>query len=256
VSYETPLDALLDATDRAERDHFWFRGFRRFAGAFIARAANERRDLTILDCGCGTASNLPLLAPYGRVVGIDLSMRGLAYGRRRGQHALACATATRLPFADGTFDLVTSFDVIYSLTDEDEAEAFAEMTRVLRRGGALIVNAAAMPILRGNHSVLAREIRRYTPAMLNERFERAGLRTVRMTHTNATLFPLMLAVRLVQRGFGFAEREEDATAEMGLPPAPINAALGGLLALEARVIERVSMPFGSSVLALARKPEA
>lgn len=249
------MDLLLEATYRAERDHFWFRGFRRFVTPLIQRASAGRRDLSILDCGCGTGANLGLLEPYGHAVGINLTMRGLEFAKEYGRRLLARATAAQLPFGSSRFDLVTSFDVIYSLPDGVEAQAFAEMARVLKPGGALIVNAAALPILRGNHSVLALEQRRYTRAMLRDRLDRVGLRAVTLTYTNAALFPMMLAVRLAQRGLGLAEREDDATAEISVPARPVNVVLSALLALEARAVQHVAMPFGSSLLCLAVKQE-
>lgn len=247
------MDALLEATYLAEQRHFWFRGFRRFVTPLIADAARGRRDLSILDCGCGTGANLALLQPYGRAVGIDLTMRGLQFARAYGQRLLARADAARLPFPDGRFDLVTSFDVIYSLPDEVERAALHEMARVLTPGGALVVNVAAMPMLRGNHSVLSLEQRRYTRATLRDRLERVGLRIARITYTNLTLFPLVFGVRATQRAFGLADREEEATAEISVPPAPVNETLALLLGLEAHLVRFVPMPFGSSLLCLAWK---
>ena len=105
------MDRLLEATARAERNHFWFRGFRRFVEPLIATAAGGRR-LEILDCGCGTGHNLGMLRRYGRAYGIDLTWAGLQYARKKGERLIARATASRLPFADARFDLVTSFDVL------------------------------------------------------------------------------------------------------------------------------------------------
>src|SRR5688500_4767971 len=149
------MDRLLAATARAERDHFWFRGFRRFVAPVLERAAGGRRNLVALDCGCGTGHNLALLRPFGTAVGIDLTLSGLRHAAARGEHQVAQASAARLPFAGDTFDLVTSFDVIYSLPDDVERAAVDEMFRVLKPGGHLVVNAAALNFLRGNHSVLS-----------------------------------------------------------------------------------------------------
>jgi hypothetical protein len=144
---------------------------------------------------------------------------------------------------------VTSFDVIYALEDEDEAAALGEMFRVLRPGGHLVLNVAAMEALKGNHSVLAGEVRRYTRASLTERLATAGFEVRRMSYTNATILPLLAAVRLLQRVSG---REESQT-EIAIPPGPVNAALSAALALEAAALRVVNMPFGSSLVALARK---
>src|SRR3954469_5607683 len=146
------MDRLLEATARAERDHFWFRGFRRFIEPLVAAAAGSRRpDILdrgcgtllnppsppppgsrrpdILDCGCGTGHNLTWLRRYGDAYGIDLTWAGLQYAHSRGDRRVARATASGLPFAAARFGLVTSFDVLYSLPDDVERGAIAEMYR-------------------------------------------------------------------------------------------------------------------------------
>ncbi len=247
------MDLLLEATARAERDHFWFRGFRRFVRPQLAAAARGRRDLRLLDCGCGTGANLALLAEYGRAWGFDLTWTGLRVARARQVTRIARASVDAVPFPDAAFDIVTSFDVLYCLDTPVEHAAVREMWRVLKPGGTLIVNVAAMPILRGNHSVLAAERRRYDRPGLRALLEGAGFRVERLGYTNATLLPAMLAVRLVHRAAGFAAPEQ-ATAEIAVPPAPINAALAALLTLEAWVQRLTPMPAGSSLLCRATKP--
>lgn len=244
------MDRLLQATALAERDHFWFRGFRRFMAPLLAEAVRGRQSPTILDCGCGTGHNLQLLRQYGAAVGIDLTWTGLAFARSRGEHALAQATAATLPFPDSLFDVVTSFDVIYALDDATEFAALREMFRVLQPGGSLVINVAAMELLKGNHSVLANEIRRYSRETLGDRLRAAGFQIRRMSYTNATILPIVAAVRLAQRASG----HEESHQEISIPAAPINAALTGTLALEAGLLRFVNMPFGSSLMALAQKP--
>jgi len=243
------MDRLLEATARAERDHFWFRGFRKFVEPLIAAAAGGRR-LEILDCGCGTGHNLQMLRRYGRAYGIDLTWAGLQYARGRGERHVARATAASLPFGAAAFDLVTSFDVLYSLPDAVERDAIAEMFRVLKPGGTLIVNVAALDALRGNPSVLWGEIRRYSKSDLRRRLEAAGFRVAHSTYTNFSILPLVAAVRLKQRLSGDHVESQD---ESTVPPAPVNALLSGLLAVEAAALRVVNMPVGSSLIAVARK---
>lgn len=242
------MDRLLEATARAERDHFWFRGFRRFMEPLIAGVAAGRR-LEILDCGCGTGHNLHMLRRYGRAYGIDLTWAGLQYAHKRGERKVARATVGALPVPDARFDLVTSFDVLYGLPDEVERAAIAEMVRVLRPGGFAIVNVAALPSLRGNHSVLGGELRRYRRAELREKLETAGFRVTRSSYTNFSILPMVAAVRARQRLSGHVESE----AEISVPAAPVNGALSALLGLEAIALRVVNMPLGSSVMAVAQK---
>jgi SAM-dependent methyltransferase len=245
------VDRLLAATARAERDHFWFRGFRRFVTPLLDEAVAGRRNLSMLDCGCGTGHNLQLLRRAGDAFGIDLTLSGLQYAAARGERRVAQASAARLPFARESFDLVSSFDVIYSLPDDVERAAVAEMYRVLRAGGYLLINVAAMPFLHGSHSVLSAEIRRYTRPGLRRVLEKAGFTVQRITYTNFTTLPLTAGVRFAQR---FTGGHQESAAEITVPAAPVNALLTGLLSLEALALRMVDMPAGSSLLCLARKP--
>jgi len=247
------MEHLLRATARAEARHFWFRGFRAFVTPLIRSATAGRSDVRIVDCGCGTGANVDLLHQFGRAYGFDLADTGLRIGREAGRTHLARASVTAAPFPSGAFDLVTSFDVLYSLEDGDERSALAEMFRLLKPGGHAIINVAAMEMLRGDHSVLSHEIRRYDRAGLRARMTAAGFTIVRLTYTNAALsLPLMLT-RTLQRRRGLQD-EQHAQQEISTPPAPINALLTGVLWLESLWLRSFDAPFGSSLLCLAQKP--
>jgi len=247
------VEQLLHATARAEARHFWFRGFRYFVAPLLEQATHGLSDARLLDCGCGTGRNLELLDRYGRAYGFDMSPSGVAFGRRAGRTRLARASVAAIPFSDNSFDVVTSFDVLYSLDDATERTAVSEMHRVARPGGYLIVNVAAMESLRGDHSVLSHEVRRYSRESLERLLARAGFSTVRITYTNASLFLPMVVMRARQRRRGLAV-ESEAQHEILVPWAPVNLFLTGVLRVESWWLRVGSSPFGSSLLCLARKP--
>jgi SAM-dependent methyltransferase len=151
-------------------------------------------------------------------------------------------------------DVVTSFDVLYSLPDEVEQAAAREIARVLAPGGHAVVTVAAFEALRGGHGVLSNEVRRYTTASLSALLRSQGLDIVRVSYTHATLFPILLAVRGFQRWQGGGEAAV-SEAEITVPPWPVNAAMSALLAIESWLLRGIDLPFGSSVLCLARKPQ-
>jgi SAM-dependent methyltransferase len=248
------MDRLLELTSLAERSHFWFRGFRWFMQPFLARAATGAPRPRILDCGCGTGSNLTMLEPCGEVFGFDLTWRGLQFAHEHGRRRIAQASIDAIPFATGSFDMVTSFDVFQTLPDQVERQAAREMARVLKPGGAAVFNFAALEVLRGGHSVLAEEVRRYSPSQVRHLLDEAGLIVERLTFAYATVFPLMLAARVGHRWRRRGGEAESEEWEIKVPPAPINGALTLALGVEALALRALDMPFGSSLICLARKP--
>jgi len=249
------MDHLLRATARAEAHHFWFRGFRLFVTPLVRSVTEGRPDVRILDCGCGTGANVDLLARFGRAYGFDLTEIGLRIGREAGRTRLARASVTSVPFPTASFDLVTSFDVLYALEERDERTALGEMFRLLKPGGHAIINVAAMEILRGDHSVLSREVRRYSRDRLGRALSAAGFTVVRLTYTNATLTPPLFLLRAFQRWRGLRS-ENDIPHELAVPPAPINTLLTGVLGVESVWLRSFDLPFGSSLLCLAQKPKS
>lgn len=247
------MERLIEATARAERHHFWFKGFRRFIAPLLTRATANHAASILLDCGFGTGTNLTLLEAWGRPFGVELEPAGLRFARSAGHTRIARATVTRLPFADASVDLVTSFDVLYCLTDADETRALEEMYRVLRPGGHALINVAALPVLRGHHSILGGELRRYTRPQLRAHVRQAGFEILRLTYTNAVLLPVMVPVRLAQRLAGL-RMPDSAVTETTVPPRTVNAALAMALAVEACLVRWVDVPIGSSLLCLARRP--
>jgi SAM-dependent methyltransferase len=218
----------------------------------IARALDGVSGARILDCGCGTGSNLEMLGPYGRAVGFDLTAIGVRFARGHG-HDVAQASIDAIPFQSGTFDLVTSFDVFQCLPEPVEHAAIREIARVLKPGGWVLLHVAALEILHGRHSVLSEEVRRYTPSRLRAIVEHGGFQIERLTFDHMSLLPMMLPVRVWHRMTAEGGKVEAGEGEITVPVAPVNAALTALVSLEALALRAVNMPIGSSLMCLARK---
>lgn len=235
----------------AEERQWWYAGQRAVATALLAPWAGGRRGLRLLDAGCGTGFNLLALAPLAASLGIDLSPEAIRFCRERGVRALR-GSVLALPFADAAFDLVTSFDVIYHDWVPDDRAAVAEMARVLRPGGVLLVRVPALEALRGAHDAEVLTRRRYTRGELAALVRGAGLEVARATYCNSLLFPLLFTRRTLDRLLG---REG---SDVGFLPPLLEAVFRRAMALEAWWVRRGrSFPLGASVVVLGtRKPGA
>jgi SAM-dependent methyltransferase len=246
------VEEALELTGKAEEHHFWFRGFRRFLAPVITDRAAGRRDLRLIDCGCGTGANLTLLVPHGRAFGFDLTEYGSARASTRKGASVVRADILRIPFASGAFDMATSFDVLQCVPGD--VEAVSEMARVVRPGGLVILTLAAHEFLRGDHAETWNEVRRYTPETARALMARAGLRVERVSFLFASIFPLFLVARTWQRLLRRYRRPRP-DGDISVPPEPLNAVLTWLLNGEAMLARRVSMPIGSSLLVVGVKDQ-
>lgn len=245
---------------RIEDKHWWFVGRRhvllsildkyfRNTALFKGQAGRQRR---ILDVGCGTGTMLGYLARYGEAQGIDADEEAVRFCMERGVHNVQQVTGPMLPFADCTFDLVTLLDVLEHI--DDDLGTLRELHRVLRPGGMLLVSVPAYPFLWGAQDEISNHKRRYVARQLRNRLAEAGFRVRKLSYFNTLLFPIIAAIRLARPyRAGSANLKSDFTMTR---PGRLNALLGRLFALEAPIIERVNLPFGVSILALAQRGRA
>ena len=235
---------------RREERHWWYTGMRRVALAVLEARLAGRRDLKLLDAGCGTGGTTLELTRFGSVVGVDLAWEALAPAKERGLARLARGSIEHLPFGSASFDVVTSFEVVYHLGVGNDICAFEEMRRVLKRGGLLLLRVPAHDWLRGEHDRLVHTRHRYTPAEVHGKLEAAGFELEQLTWANTLLFPPAVAKRLMERVGG---ESADAEPDLWQPPDTVNAVLESAIAVEALAIPRGwPLPFGLSVLAVAR----
>jgi SAM-dependent methyltransferase len=230
-----------------ERGHWWFRGRRRLLARLLPRLGLPAR-ARVLDVGCGTGANGPVLAAADRfAVGVDASGLALALGQRTGHAARLRADGAALPIADASFDLVCALDVLEHL--DDDAAAVGELRRVLRPDGALLVFVPALRLLWGLQDELAHHRRRYAPRQLRALIAGAGLRVERLTFFNTLLFPPILAARLAMR----VVRPRALRSENDLGGPLLGRVAGLLFSAESEFVCRANLPIGVSLACVARR---
>ena len=229
---------------------WWYEGMRAVTASLIGSELGDKKGQRLLDLGCGTGYSLVWSRErfkFAEVYGVDLSPQAAAVCRARGLSTVALASADRLPFEESEFDLVTCFDVIYQLDDERASAAVSEMHRVLRPGGLLFIREPAYQWMRGGHDVAVGTRRRYTLTDLRRLLRAHGFKITRATYANTLLFWAAVPHRLLSRW--------RSSTESDVKPVPrwLNSVLESALKLEARILSRITFPFGLSVISLAEK---
>ena len=228
-----------------EEKLWWYRGRRKVCFDLLDRFLSRGAPRKILDVGCGTGFNLGFLRRYGEPVGLDMSAEALGFCRERGEEDVLLQEADRLPFEDESFELLTAFDVIEHI--EDDREALTEWARVLKPGGWMLIYTPALPWLFNDHDRAVHHKRRYMKAELREKITRSGLVIEHISYVNLLLLPFVLLARFIYSFF------PGSHAEMKLTPEPVNSILTLLTYIDAWMVNGPTLPYGMTLVALARK---
>jgi ubiquinone/menaquinone biosynthesis C-methylase UbiE len=240
--------AEYDLMDAVEERMWWYRALHlRVLDALHRRPGTPG---ALLDAGCGTGGLLRRLAGKSTraLVGLDFNPEA---ARRAGAKSGAMTTggdANRLPFADASFGALVSLDVLCHRAVEPGL-ALAEFHRVLKPGGALVLNLPAFEWLHSAHDIRVHNARRFTASQARALLTDAGFTAIETRYWNALLLPLMILQRKVLKS--------DAEAKSDVAPFPpwLDAILYAVTGLE-RFMARIGLryPAGGSVLITATRP--
>ncbi len=197
-------------------------------------------------------------------MGVDNNPKPLEIARERGLEAYQ-GTADNLPFGSGEFDVIALLDTVEHVPAEDTV--FEECRRVLRdpdaahntAGGRLVVTVPAFMFLWSRNDVINMHQRRYTAPELKGKLERHGFRVLRLSYNNFFIFPLAASVILLRRGRAEPELAsphfDEKSYQVEMEPAPplMNSVLMGVGKVETGLMRRMSLPFGTSIIAIAEK---
>lgn len=240
--------AEYDLMDAAEDGMWWYRAAH--ARVLDALRARPGAPGPLLDAGCGTgglmrrvADELPASAP----VGLDFMPQAAARAARKSGRPVTAGDTNRLPFPDASFGAAVSIDVICH-AGVDPAVALAELHRVLRPGGTLVLNLPAYEWLTSAHDVRVHNARRFTAGGARRLAEAAGFVRIAARYWNGLLLPLMILQRKV------LHRRPDAPSDVTEFPRWVDATLHAVSELERRISPVLPMPAGGSVLLVATRP--
>jgi len=233
---------------KIENDYWWFKGMRSIYLRSLKKAYNGKGGLRILDVGCGTGRTMKDLGQLGDVTGVDIEPLALEFCKSRGVNKVTLSDGKRLPFKDRLFDLVTLFNIIEHVDQEDEL--MKEASRVCADNGKIIVTTSAFNSLWSKHDIANEHKRRYTKRTLRDVVEKR-FRVERMTYTNCLLFPLIWAGIMISNLLNKDTREpSDGFYDI---PKYANKALTAILRMEAILLQKINFLFGVSLLCIAQK---
>ena len=242
---------------QVEETHFWFVHRREVILEALHAGVPDWRTRPLFDVGCGSGGLLAFLARAGIPLagGCDAYPEALRLCRQRLDVPLVLLDEGSLPPLAPGHVLVGMFDVLEHL--DDDVAVLRSLYSALTPGGVLVLTVPAHPWLYDEMDALAHHRRRYRRRELRQKLAAAGFEPLAVRHFMALLVPLLVAARalgrwLPGRSFDAASRRD---AELGIVPL-LNPLLLALLRLEGLLSRLFPLPFGSSLVAVARRPRA
>ena len=237
--------AYLDMAAVEDR-HWWFTGRRKILAAMIVRMG-LRPGTEILELGSGTGGNLPMLSRFGAVTGVEMDVMAQEISQARCPSA--DVRAGRLPdelsMADRRFGLICLFDVLEHI--EDDAATLRTIKAHLAPDGVFLLTVPAHQALFGPHDIELHHKRRYAREELRTKLLAAGFTVERLSYINSALFPLAWILRWFDKILG-----QERPTGTGLPSRLVNQVLGAIFGAEAVILPRCNLPFGLSLIAIAK----
>lgn len=229
-----------------ETTHWWFSARQKIVLDIIQNRLALPHDAKVLDVGCGTGAILAELARQYIGYGTDTSPLAIEYCHKRGiANAFHCTLET-FPLSDLRFDLITLLDVIEHI--DDDLGILEQAQQRIRQEGHILVAVPAYEFLWSRYDDLNHHKRRYVKSQLIHVLRESGFTVEMCSYYNTILFPTALVKRISER---FVRAKEDTTLDF--PPPFINSALRSVFSFERFLLRRVTLPFGLSLVALARK---
>ena len=235
---------VYDRMAAHDSTHWWYRARREILADYLTRMAALSKDARILEIGCGTGHNLPMLARFGSVEAIEIDpvAREIA-SERLGKPVLA-APLPELPGIErGVYDLIAVLDVVEHI--EDDVAALRAMGDCLKPGGKILIAVPAHQWMWSAHDVVNHHHRRYSKATLGKAIAAAGLGHNGLRYFNSLLFPLAAAARVAGRLTGRDDSDDSP------PPEPLNMLFETIFGMERHLVGRVPLPPGVSIVTLA-----
>jgi len=237
-----------------EKTYWWYLALQALIKRHVRQTLESYPNAVVLDAGCGTGRNLEILHeafPSVRYSGVDINPFAVQLSLEKGVADVQQASVENLPFEDDRFDLLVSADVLY-FENLDDRKTMSEFARVLKKGGALIMNLPAFNCLKGRHDLAVSGVRRYTKRDLRSLAAVSGFRIVTMTYWNMALFPFLMVWRplsLILAGKG----PKSIKSDIRRLPVFVNSLLTAIMKCELSLTKSLSLPFGSSLFVVARK---
>ncbi|AHB40332.1 TPA: class I SAM-dependent methyltransferase [candidate division WWE3 bacterium] len=242
----TEIEKMADM----ENEYWWHIGKRHLVKALVERHFGDKRNLSILDVGCGTGALARALTEFGAVTGFDVSSDAIAFCKSKGLGNVFVQDVSKLEEKQYArkFNLILALDVLEHV--QDDVLVMQKIRKMLTDDGLFFVNVPAHKFLWSEHDEALEHKRRYHRVELTKKLSDAGFEIVSNSYFVTVISPLIILYRMWGNIFGKSAYPKTSYV---LLPKKLNDFFVALLKIETRILLKTHIPFGVTLNVVARK---
>ena len=224
----------------------WFnQGRLRLFNHFLKKLS--KRNLSILEIGCGMGTNVELLSNYGIVDGAEPAEIAISNCQKRFPNNNFFKKNIMELENEKKYDLICLFDVLEHI--EDDLAALNKISDLLNDDGDILISVPAYMFMWSSHDENLHHYRRYTIPKIQEIVLQTDLDVKQSTYFNTLLFPIALLERKIVRN----KLNKEYNAK-NLPKF-VDFIFKMILFIEVFVINLIRLPFGLTIMVHLKKRE-
>lgn len=233
--------------------HFWFAARLKLIENLLKRKFLPMTDRKlILDLGCGTGTELEMLAKYGIVTALDINQSALALAKEKKCQTIL-ADIEKFILSEKKYDIICCFDLLEHLNKDEKV--INNICQSLKNNGYLFFTVPAVKSIFSTHDLALAHRRRYNKRELNNKLAKAGFTVISLGYWNSILFPLEAAIRLTKKLLYLKLLKKTNFKSDAKPTNPvINKILFTVLNFENILIDHgIKFPLGLTIYGIAQK---
>jgi SAM-dependent methyltransferase len=232
-----------------ENKHWWFISKRKIIKSFLSQQIKDKKNLKILDAGCGPGLMINELSTFGELSAMDISIDAIEFCKTKNKCDLRYGhLPDNVPFENNQFDAIICLDVIEHI--EQDKLAVKKLYDLLVPGGVLIVTVPALMLLWSQWDVLNEHKRRYNLNNFKSVLSLNNFEIKKISYYNSLLFIPVLIVRMLNNLL-----KRKGGSDTNMPNSFLNFVLTKIFSSEEKILKYINFPIGVSLIAVARKRE-
>ena len=233
-------------------NYFWYQARKSLINnLFSSVFKNQNQKQSILEIGCGTGYQLPVLEKWGTVQGLDINSKAVEIANNNGFN-VKVANVEISDIGQNQFETICLFDVLEHIKNDNDL--IKKIYLSLKSNGYLFLTVPAYNFMFSDHDRALDHFRRYDQKEMITMLEKNGFKVIKKGYWNFFIFPGVLLIRLLKNFIYLFIKKPSYQSEASSISLWLNTCLYKILMFENCLIKNnIKLGWGLSIFVIAKK---